>query len=146
MATINSLVKIGQKTGKLATKAPIKIPAAYPATLAIDLISAWKEYQNTAEREKTARHAIAANRDVRIKAIEEQARLFHVVIRETFGERAKNFDHYFSMLDKGMAEKNDTIINAALTMIFEQTRISPMAQVTELIKNFNDPTVKEIEI
>lgn len=130
----------------MTSKAPINIPVAYPVTLALDLVSAWKEYQNTAEQEQTARAAIAAERDVRIKAIKEQAKLLRDVIGKTFDERARNFDKYFHILNKSLEEKNDKGIDAALTLILAQTKISPMAQVTELIKNFNDPAVKEIEI
>ena len=146
MATINTLAKIGQKAGKMTSKAPINTPVAYPVTLALDLVSAWKEYQNTAEQEQTARAAIAAERNVRIKAIKEQAKLLRDVIGKTFDERARNFDEYFHILNKSLEEKNDKGIDAALTLILAQTKISPMAQVTELIKNFNDPAVKEIEI
>ena len=146
MTTINTLAKIGQKAGKMTSKAPINIPVAYPVTLALDLVSAWKEYQNTAEQEQTARAAIAAERDVRIKAIKEQAKLLRDVIGKTCDERARNFDEYFHILNKSLEEKNDKGIDAALTLILAQTKISPMAQVTELIKNFNDPAVKEIEI
>ena len=146
MTTINTLAKIGQKAGKMTSKAPINIPVAYPVTLALDLVSAWKEYQNTAEQEQTARAAIAAERDVRIKSIKEQAKLLRDVIGKTCDERARNFDEYFHILNKSLEEKNDKGIDAALTLILAQTKISPMAQVTELIKNFNDPAVKEIEI
>lgn len=146
MSNFRSLVQVGKKAGEVVGRAPGNLTVTQPVTMAADIVTAWRDYKTICEQEKTARQVIAANRDVRLKAIQEQANIFKDLIRQTFGERAKNFDHYFSVLNKAIDEKNDKVIDTALTLIVEQTRISPMAQVAELMNSINDPSVNQIEI
>ncbi len=110
------------------------------------LITAWKDYKITHELEVTRRTQIAADRDVRLEAIRGQAQAIQSFIQATFAERAHNFDKFFTLLDQGFASGNDTQINAALTLIVEQTKISPMAQAAQLMSSINDPNIDSIEI
>lgn len=110
------------------------------------LITAWKDYKNTCETERTKRSGIAADRDIRLKAIQEQATAVRTMIERTFSERAKNFDQYFALLNTGFASGNDKQIDVALTMIVEQTKVSPMVQAVQLMNSINDPNVDVIEI
>ncbi|WP_143164429.1 hypothetical protein [Lampropedia hyalina] len=110
------------------------------------LVTAWQDYQNTREVEITRREQIAANRDVKLSAIREQAAILQMMIKETFKERERNFDKYFSLLNDGFVNGNEMQINAALNMLVEQTKINPMVQTMQLINSINDPDVKVIEI
>ena len=111
-----------------------------------DLVNAWKDYQTTREIETTKRTQIAADRDVRLAAIHAQAEAFHRLIDKTFDERSNNFDKFFNILEKGFATNDDRQINAALTMIVEQVKVSPMAQAMQMMKQINDPNVEYIDI
>lgn len=146
MSNFRSLIQVGKKAGEVVGRAPGNLTVTQPVTMAADVVAAWREYKTICEQEKTAREVISANRDVRLKAIQERANIFKDIIRQTFGERAKNFDYYFSILNKGIDEKNDKVIDAALELIVEQTRISPIAQATELMNSINNPNVNQIEI
>lgn len=108
------------------------------------LINAWKDYSNTKEIEKTKRDQISANRDVALSSIKEQAEILRNLIEGTFSERAKNFDKYFTMLENGFSSGNDQQINAAMTMIVEQTKVSPMLQAGQLISKINDPNNSDV--
>lgn len=57
-----------------------------------------------------------------------------------------NFDKFFNILEKGFATNDDRQINAALTMIVEQVKVSPMAKAMEMMKQINDPNVEYIDI
>lgn len=119
---------------------------AVPVDSVNTLMNAWKDYKTTREVEITRRTQIAADRDVRLAAIQEQAELFKIMVEKTFTERSENFDRFFSMLEDGFAKGSDQQINAALTMIVEQVKVSPMAQASQLISSINDPAVDTIEI
>ena len=109
-----------------------------------NLINAWKDYATTREVETTKRAKIEANRDVALAAIQAQADTLRMLIAGTFAERSKNFDKYFSLLNEGFINNNDQQINAALTLIVEQTKVSPMMQAAQLINNINDPNSTDV--
>ena len=111
-----------------------------------DLINAWKNYQTTREIETSKRTQIAADRDVRLAAIQAQADVFHHLIHKTFEDRTDNFDRFFVLLKDGFACGNDQQINAALTMIVAQIKENPMAQAVQMMQQINDPNVKCIDI
>jgi hypothetical protein len=104
-----------------------------------NLFNAWKDYATTREAETTKRTQIEANRDVALAAIQAQAETLRMLIEGTFAERAKNFDQYFALLDAGFTNGNEQQINAALTLIVEQTKVSPMMQAAQLMNKINDP-------
>ena len=126
-----------------------KLPIAAPvdAISGVNaLVTAWKDYKITHEVETTRRTQIAADRDVRLAAIQEQSAVIRSMIENTFRERARNFDQFFTLLDDGFTSGNEQKINAALTLIVEQTKASPMAQAAQLMKNINDPNIDVIDI
>lgn len=138
----NSLVLTTKIKGQLVKQAA---PAQVAGSLS-DLVNAWKDYQTTREIETTKRTQIAADRDVRLAAIHAQAEVVHRLIDKTFDERSNNFDKFFNILEKGFATNDDRQINAALAMIVEQVKVSPMAKAMEMMKQINDPNVEYIDI
>lgn len=142
--------------GKLILQGPGKLVRAGAARVAgggLDmtaglhqLVGAWRDYQTVREAEMTRRAQISADRDVRLQAIHEQAEVLRLLVRETFRERADNFERGFRLLEQGFAQHNDQQINAALAVIVEQTRVNPMAQAAQLMQSLNDPKVDVIDI
>ena len=131
----------------------VALAGAKKATAALDyadgltsLITAWKDYKITHETQVTHRAQIAADRDVRLAAIQAQADTVRALIEGTFAERAGNFDKFFSLLDQGFSNGNDQQINAALAMIAEQVKVNPMAQAAQLMRSIDDPNSDCIEI
>ena len=138
----NSLVLTTKIKGQLVKQAA---PAQVAGSLS-DLVNAWKDYPTTREIETTKRTQIAADRAVRLAAIHAQAEVVHRLIDKTFDERSNNFDKFFNILEKGFATNDDRQINAALAMIVEQVKVSPMAKAMEMMKQINDPNVEYIDI
>lgn len=132
---------IKQTGGKL-----VAAPAMQAATSATDLINAYKEFKKTQEVEKTKRKQIAADRDVRLETIREQASILKSLIDKTFTEREKNFNQFFSILEDGFNNNDDKKINIALNLIVEQTKVSPMAQAVSMMQQIQDPDVKYIDV
>lgn len=110
------------------------------------LITAWKDYKVTHEVETTRRTQIAADRDVRLAAIKEQSAAIRSMIENTFRERARNFDQFFTLLDDGFTSGDDKKISTALALIVEQTKVNPMAHAAQLMSNINDPNIDVIDI
>jgi hypothetical protein len=108
--------------------------------------NALKEYRTIHEIEETKREQIHADKDVRITAIKEQANLLRQALENTYKERAHNFDQFFAMLNEGFEKDNDKEINAALSLIVQQIKESPMKQAVQMIQDMKDPNVQEIEI
>lgn len=120
--------------------------AAAPALSALDVVNAWKEYVTTCEIEETKREAIRADRDVQITSIKEQGKVWRAFIENTFAERREVFSKSFDMLENALNNGDDKEINAALAMITEQIKISPMKQAAEMMLAMSDPDVKHIEV
>ncbi|ASM79131.1 hypothetical protein VITFI_CDS3354 (plasmid) [Vitreoscilla filiformis] len=76
--------------------------------------------------------------------IQAQAETLRELISSSFAERAIKFDKYFALLESGLASGNDQQINAALTLIVDQTKNSPMAQATQLLNKINDPNDDDV--
>lgn len=144
----NSICKVVEVLPPM--KNPIPGPAGGPMMPAAEgfklLVDSWLEYKKVKENETTKREAIRAHRDVAIERINAQKEVFQNVINHTFAERAKNFDHFFATLDKGIEEKNDQIINGAMQMIVNQMQTSPLAGMNEFMAMINNPDVDAIEI
>lgn len=120
--------------------------AAQPALTTLDVVNAWKEYATTCQIEETKREEIRADRDVRIASIKEQGQVWRAFIENTFAERREVFSKSFDMLESGLDSGDDKEINAALAMITEQIKISPMKQAAEMMLAMSDPDVKHIEV
>lgn len=120
--------------------------AAAPALSALDVVNAWKEYATVCQVEKTKREEIRADRDVQITSIKEQGKVWRAFIENTFAERREVFSKSFDMLENALNNGDDKEINAALAMITEQIKISPMKQAAEMMLAMSDPDVKHIEV
>ncbi len=110
------------------------------------LVSAWKECTIIAEQEKTKRVAIRANRDVNVKAIEEQSAILKQYLEHVFVERAGVIQGMFKTLDSGLASGNTELISQSIGAIVSITKQSPLVGAKELIAGYHDPNVKSIEI
>ncbi len=122
------------------------VAPAMPALTAVDVLTAFKEYTRICEAEKTRREEIRADRDVQLASIKEQGRIWRAFIERTFAERRQVFSTSFEMLFRGLDGGNDAAINAALAIITEQIKTSPMKQAAELMLAMNNPDVKHITI
>lgn len=110
------------------------------------LVDAWKEYKITAAQEKTKRASINAQRDITIKAIEENSAILKLYLEKTFAERSHVIKEMFDRLDQGLVSGNTDVISLTIAAIVDVTKQSPLTAARELIANYHDPNVTEIEI
>ena len=121
--------------------------SANPLSGLTEVVSAWKDFKQTQEQQRTIRTQIMANRDIAVTSIKEQAQLIRFALEKQFGERASNFSELFKQLDRGFESGDDRRIDGALNGIVELSKISPLAQAVQAVQQqLNDPNVTCIEI
>lgn len=121
--------------------------SANPLSGLTEVVSAWKDFKQTQEQQKTIRTQIMANRDIAVTSIKEQAQLIRFALEKQFGERASNFSELFKRLDEGFERGDDKMIDSMLTGIVELSKISPLAQAVQAVhQQLKDPNVDCVEI
>ena len=103
-------------------------------------------YKKIAETEKTKRTAIAAWRDTKILELTNQREILEKYLTLTFKERAKNIEGFFNVLDEGIKNGNDKLIEQSIGAILEVARQSPLEGAKELISAMNNQDIKVIDI
>jgi hypothetical protein len=129
-----------------AAKLPMPDPTDATKVAFNTLVSAWKECSIISEQEQTKRENIRCNRDVNIKAIEENAAILKLYLEKTFAERGTVIHGMFDRLDKGLASGNIEVISLTIGAIVDVTKQSPLTAARELISNYHNPDVAMIEI
>ena len=128
-------------------KIPVGVPGVTDALKSLDiLVGAWKECTVTSQVEKTKRERIRADREVNLKAIEENAAILKQYLRDTFKERAHVIDGMFAHLDRSLAVGNNELAAEAIAAIVSVSKSSPLEGARELIKSMKDSKVTLIEI
>lgn len=110
------------------------------------LVDAWRDYKEVQAVETTKRARIQADKDVAIKAIEEQSALLRLYFEQIFSERRSIIDKNFALLEQALAQDNMQIASLAMDSINKLVEQSPIAQAKELIANINNPQITHIEI
>lgn len=144
-----SIEKAGTALVKVAgNKVAEKVAnSANPLSGLTEAVSAWKDFKQTQEQQKTIRTQIMANRDIAVTSIKEQAQLIRFALEKQFGERASNFSELFKRLDEGFERGDDKMIDSMLTGIVELSKISPLAQAVQAVhQQLKDPNVDCVEI
>ncbi|MGZ8313804.1 MAG: hypothetical protein ACXW3B_01440 [Telluria sp.] len=111
-----------------------------------NLVDAWKVCSTTASVEKTNRARINKDRDVQVKAIEENSAILKLYLTRIFEERAHVIDGMFDQLDKGLSCGNMDLASQAINAIISVTKSSPLEGARELIADLRNPNVAQIEI
>ncbi len=110
------------------------------------LVSAWSDYKKVQAVEITKRARIQADKEVAIKAIEEQSALLRDYFTQVFAERRGIIEQNFALLEQALAQDNLDMANLAMASINHLVQQSPLAQAKELITSINNPKVEHIEI
>lgn len=104
------------------------------------------DYKKIAESEKTKRIAITAWRDTKTLELKNQREILEQYLTLTFKERAKNIQGFFDVLDEGIKNGNDFLIEKSIVAILDVAKQSPLEGTRELISAMKDTSVREIEI
>lgn len=127
------LMQLAQEAARKLPKAP-RFGLADPALAFTSLVQAWQNYRQIIEVEQTRREEIRARAEVEVTRLREQVGLVREYLRMSFAERRENFERSFSILEAGLANKDDRQIEVALTMIVTLVKESPVKQAVEAMR------------
>lgn len=96
------------------------------------VISAYAEYKQIAEQEKTKRREIKAWEKENLAKIKAQRDLLMEYLDRSFDERAKNFSQLFDVVDRAIASGNNEQLGLALHSITELAKSSPFKELANL--------------
>ena len=110
------------------------------------IVDAYKDYKKTVEIETTKRAYIKADKEKFIAKIDAQKELIINYFEYMFSERKDNFKKLFETLDKGISASNNTLIEQALSSIITIAKDSPLKGIKQLVSDFKNDNIDEIEI
>ena len=113
----------------------------------MEVVRARQQYLQIKEEELTKRTAIQKKAEIDIAEIREKSQLLRDYFIMSFSERRDNFDRCFNMLDAGLLSGNDKQVDAALSLIVDIVKESPLEQaanVMQQLKNRNEGDVIDI--
>lgn len=110
------------------------------------LVGAWRDYKTVQAVETTKRAQIQADKEVAIKAIEEQSALLRNYFEHVFAERKSIIQNNFALLEQALAQDNLQMASLAMDSINQLVQQSPLAQAQTMIASLTDTSVKHIEI
>ena len=127
-----------------------KISSKVPPMEALEglklLVNAYQENHRITQEQKTIRANIKAQKEVKIEEIRQKAQLIREYFKNTFDERRNNFDKMFDGLEEALKSSNNEALVIYSNMIIATAQNSPLSGVRNLLENYNNPDVKEIEI
>lgn len=91
-----------------------------------EVVREYFSYKKDIEQQKTDRKRIKAKRDIAVKAIETDKEVILAYFDMRFKERKQTLKRLFKTLDKGIASKNNEIIDKALGGIVVIIKDNPL--------------------
>ena len=137
MFDAKALLNKGVGAIKSTQSNPASVSAQAASTSFNLLVSAWKDYKQVQAVETTKRAQIQADKEVAIKAIEEQSALLRDYFTQVFAERRGVIEQNFALLEQALAQDNLDMANLAMGSINHLVQQSPLAQAQALIANIN---------
>lgn len=110
------------------------------------VVEVHKENHRVTEIETTKRKQIQAYKEVELAKIKSQRKILEQYFEGIFSERKLMINGMFDALDKGIETNNLDLIQQSLGSVVAIAKESPLAGVQNLLIDYDNPEVKEIEI
>jgi len=111
-----------------------------------NILDSINEYHKTTENAKTRREEIRAYKDIEIEKIKSQKNILETYLKGIFIERSNIINRSFDVLDNAIENNNIELIQQSLSVVVTIAKESPLSGVQNLLNDFNNSNVKEIEI
>lgn len=111
--------------------ASLKVPGDVVSTIS-EMVKEANETMRFCEEQKTVRAEIKANAEMQITRINAMADTVRDYLNRSFDERAGIFDQYFSVLDKALESRDNTLIAQTLQSINSLATSSPFKDLADL--------------
>lgn len=133
----------GPNLGSVAGMAAHAAPALLYAQLGLQglRITAdfMRDYTQTVEAERTRRHEITAERDVRLSEIASMRSIFEIYLANTFDERRSNFAALFQRLSMAQDQSDLQGMQLVLAGILDLAKSSPFKDLATFKAQLDDP-------
>jgi hypothetical protein len=96
------------------------------------MTSAYIDYTNISEQEKTKRREIEAWEKENIAKINAQRQILMEYLERSFDERTENFRALFAVVDSAIASNNNEQLSLALNSITEIAKSSPFKELANI--------------
>jgi len=110
------------------------------------LLKAYQENYSISEQHHTIRKNIQSEKEIRLEEIREKSKLIKEYFNNSFKERRENFDKMFDKLEEALKSNDTNAITVYSNMIIETVKTSPLDNIKQLIDDYNNSNIKEIEI
>lgn len=101
------------------------------------LFEAWKECNNTTEREKTKRLAIDAWKDKELARIGGATQILREYLQQEFAQRKDVYQRFFDGMERALAEGNNDLAAKMADQIIGVIRQSPLDKARDILKLIN---------
>ncbi|MCI0561355.1 MAG: hypothetical protein MN733_22950 [Nitrososphaera sp.] len=115
---------MSSNTQKYLIKAAKNTAEIVQSANALDVITDFAEYLKVHQEEQSKREAIAAKRDVLIKAIESERQLIEMYFDKRFAERKSALKSLFDLLKSAIENKDTKTVDSALAGILVHRGVS----------------------
>jgi len=140
----NDLVSVFSALSKKLPRLP---NSPIPVQQVVTLYSEIANYYRVREEEITKREAIRRASETEIARIRANADLLREYFQLAFAERRENFDRAFAILEEAIQSGNNQQVEAALSIILQLVKESPIKQAAEIVqraKNLGEGEIIDI--
>ena len=111
-----------------------KLPSDISPQNALSAIENIMKYQSEIAKSETDIKRLDVTQKVMLTDIEKKYELYHKIFNSIFSERRETIDKYFEIIDLGIKQDNNELINAGLTNLCNVVSSSPFSNLSELGK------------
>ena len=109
-----------------------KLPSNIDPQSALSAIENIGRYKAEIKKSEAEIKRLDVMQNVMLTDIEKKYDLYHKVFASIFSERREAIDKFFEIVDLGIKEKNNDLINSGLSGLSQVVSSSPFSNISEL--------------
>lgn len=111
-----------------------KLPSDISPQNALSAFENIMKYKAEIAKSETEIKKLDVTQNVMLTEIDKKYELYHKIFNSIFSERRETIDKYFEIIDLGIKQNNNELINAGLTNLCNVVSSSPFSNLSELGK------------
>jgi mevalonate kinase len=121
-----------------------KLPSNIDPQSALSAIENISRYKAEIKKSEAEIKRLDVVENVLLTDIEKKYDLYHKIFHSLFSERREAIDKFFEIVDLGIKEKNNDLINSGLAGLSQVVSSSPFSNIAELGNMLNNGTQIEL--
>jgi hypothetical protein len=111
-----------------------KLPSDISPQNALSAFENIMKYKAEIAKSESEIKKLDVTQNVMLTEIDKKYELYHKIFNSIFSERRETIDKYFEIIDLGIKQNNNELINAGLTNLCNVVSSSPFSNLSELGK------------